>query len=78
MAPLLWRYDLPMAIGKTKAERKTERIMIRLTKTLRLRLEKLAAKDRRKLATYIEVVLADHAERKRPFLRLRSDVQRRP
>ena len=46
------------------AERKTERISIRLTKTLRRRLEKLAEQDRRKLATYIEVALEEHAERR--------------
>jgi predicted DNA-binding protein len=46
------------------AEKKTERISIRLTKTLRRRLTKLAAKDRRKFASYIEVVLAEHADRK--------------
>ena len=46
------------------AERKTERVTVRLTKALRRRLEKLAAEDRRKLSSYIEVVLEDHADRK--------------
>jgi predicted DNA-binding protein len=46
-------------------EAKTERISIRLTKTLRRRLEKLGAADHRKLATYIEVVLQEHADRKK-------------
>lgn len=46
------------------AENKTERLSIRLTKTLRRRLEKLAAEDRRKLASYIDVVLEEHADRK--------------
>lgn len=45
------------------AETKTERITIRVTKTLRRRLEKLAAADRRKLASYVEVVLQDHVKR---------------
>jgi hypothetical protein len=45
-------------------ERKTERLSIRLTKTLRRRLEKLAAEDRRKLSSYIEIVLEEHAARK--------------
>jgi hypothetical protein len=35
-----------------------------VTKALRRKLEKLAAEDRRKLATYIEVVLEEHADRK--------------
>ena len=48
----------------TMAERKTERLSIRLTKALRRRLEKLAADDRRKLSTYIEIVLEEHADRK--------------
>jgi Ribbon-helix-helix protein, copG family. len=48
------------------AERKTERLSIRLTKALRRRLEKLAADDRRKLSTYIEIVLEEHADRKGP------------
>jgi predicted DNA-binding protein len=45
-------------------ERKTERLSIRLTRTLRRRLEKLAAEDRRKLSNYIELILEEHAERK--------------
>ena len=45
-------------------ETKGERITIRLTKALRRRLEKLAAQDRRKLASYVELVLAEHADRK--------------
>ncbi|MGH7488921.1 MAG: hypothetical protein ACREMY_25460 [bacterium] len=43
------------------AEKKTERVTIRLTKALRKRLEKLASADRRKLATFIELVLEDRA-----------------
>lgn len=46
------------------AQRKTERLSLRLTAALRRRLERLAAKDRRKLASYIEVVLEEHADRK--------------
>jgi predicted DNA-binding protein len=56
-------------------EAKTERISIRLTKTLRRRLEKLGAADHRKLATYIEVVLQEHADRTPPPLRLRRDAR---
>jgi len=47
------------------AEKKTERVSLRLTKALRRRLERLAAEDRRKLASYIEVALEEHADRKR-------------
>jgi hypothetical protein len=46
------------------AEKKTERVSIRMTKALRRRLQKLAADDRRKLASYIEIVLEEHADRK--------------
>lgn len=45
-------------------ERKTERLSIRLTRSLRRRLEKLAAEDRRKLASYIELILEEHTDRK--------------
>ena len=45
-------------------ETKTERVSIRLTKSLRRRLEKLATKDRRTLSSYIEIVLEEHADRK--------------
>lgn len=45
-------------------EKKSERISIRLTKKLLRRLEKLAAEDRRKLASYVEIVLEEHADRK--------------
>jgi len=50
-------------------EIKGERITIRLTKALRIRLEKLAAEDRRKLASYVELVLAEHVRRKSVKLR---------
>ena len=46
------------------AEKRTEKISLRLTKALRRRLEKLAAQDRRKLASYIEFALEEHADRK--------------
>ncbi len=46
------------------AERKDERITIRLPKALRRRLEKLAEQDRRKLSSYVEIVLEEHADRK--------------
>ena len=55
------------------AENKTERISIRLTKALRKRLEKLAAADRRKLSSYIEVVLDEHATRKTGRARLATE-----
>jgi predicted transcriptional regulator len=46
------------------AEKKTERVSLRLTKSLRRRLEKLAAEDRRKLSSYVEIALEEHADRK--------------
>ena len=46
------------------AETKTERITIRLTKALLRRLKRLAAEDRRKLSTYVELALEEYADRK--------------
>lgn len=45
-------------------EKKTESVGLRLRPSLKKALDKLAASDRRALATYIEFVLEEHVEAK--------------